>query len=85
MLALVERFACFESQARHPAYRTETNLQHQNGEKLNPIRIEEIVESNPQVKGAVVVGSNRLVRFDINAVFSLAGADKRGTGSSRDL
>lgn len=30
-----------------------------NGEKLNPITIEEIVASHPQVKGALVVGSNR--------------------------
>ncbi|KAI1851567.1 hypothetical protein JX266_003029 [Neoarthrinium moseri] len=30
-----------------------------NGEKLNPVTIEEIVEDHPQVKGAVVVGSNR--------------------------
>jgi acyl-CoA synthetase (AMP-forming)/AMP-acid ligase II len=30
-----------------------------NGEKLNPITIEEAVASHPQVKGAVVVGSNR--------------------------
>ncbi|RYO76165.1 hypothetical protein DL763_010730 [Monosporascus cannonballus] len=30
-----------------------------NGEKLNPITIEEIVESHPQIRRALVVGSNR--------------------------
>lgn len=36
-----------------------TDERYQNGEKLNPVRIEEMVESHPQVRGAVVVGSNR--------------------------
>lgn len=31
-----------------------------NGEKLNPLTIEETVQGHPQVKGALVVGSNRM-------------------------
>lgn len=30
-----------------------------NGEKLNPVSIEELVSDHPQVKGALVVGSNK--------------------------
>lgn len=33
-----------------------------NGEKLNPVTIEEIVDDHPQVTGAVVFGSNKLVQ-----------------------
>lgn len=41
--------------------RAENIIVFSNGEKLNPITIEEIVEGHPQVKGALVVGSNKWV------------------------
>ncbi|KAI0595739.1 hypothetical protein F4775DRAFT_347071 [Biscogniauxia sp. FL1348] len=45
----------------HWAYhgRSDNIIVFSNGEKLNPITIEHIVEGHPKVKGAMVVGSNR--------------------------
>lgn len=39
--------------------RSDNIIVFSNGEKLNPITIEEIVVDHPQVKGALVVGTNR--------------------------
>ncbi|KAI5919189.1 hypothetical protein F4810DRAFT_724876 [Camillea tinctor] len=45
----------------HWAYygRSDNIIVFSNGEKLNPVTIEQIVEGHPKVKGAIVVGSNR--------------------------
>ncbi|OTB03901.1 hypothetical protein M426DRAFT_73780 [Hypoxylon sp. CI-4A] len=39
--------------------RSDNIIVFSNGEKLNPVTIEDIVGSHPEVKGAMVVGSNR--------------------------
>ncbi|KAI1637851.1 hypothetical protein F4809DRAFT_299478 [Biscogniauxia mediterranea] len=39
--------------------RSDNVIVFSNGEKLNPVTIEHIVEGHPKVKGAIVVGSNR--------------------------
>lgn len=39
--------------------RADNVIMFSNGEKLNPVAIEEIVQGHPQVKGALVVGTNR--------------------------
>lgn len=39
--------------------RSDNIIVFSNGEKLNPITIEEIVSDHPLVKGALVVGSNK--------------------------
>lgn len=45
----------------HWAYygRADNIIVFSNGEKLNPVTIEEIISGHPQVKGAIVVGSDR--------------------------
>ncbi|RYC63917.1 hypothetical protein CHU98_g2299 [Xylaria longipes] len=45
----------------HWAYhgRADNIIVFSNGEKLNPVTIEGIVQDHPQVKGAIVVGSNK--------------------------
>lgn len=42
-----------------------------NGEKLNPVTIEQIVGDHPQVKGALVVGSNKYVEYCSGIIKSL--------------
>ncbi|RWA04794.1 hypothetical protein EKO27_g10315 [Xylaria grammica] len=52
---------------RHPKYpdfwiyhgRADNIIVFSNGEKLNPVTIEEIVQDHPGVQGALVIGSNR--------------------------
>jgi thioester reductase-like protein len=39
--------------------RSDNIIVFSNGEKLNPVSIEQIVMSHPEIKGALVVGSNR--------------------------